>query len=242
MEKVLDDNASASTESADGAALPLESLAVRHLEFDYRDAEGARLFQLGPLDLEIAAGETVFFVGGNGSGKSTLLKLLTSLYEPRSGSLLVNDGPLLDENRQSYREQVGAVFSDYHLFGRLYGLEHVTDAQANEMIDFLGLHGKTRVEDGKLETLDLSGGQRKRLGFLVALLEDRPILVLDEVAADQDPDFRRRFYDEILPELQRRGKTLLLATHDDLYFHAADRLVVLDEGKIREIVEQRPRT
>ncbi len=237
IEQILDDNASASLESAEGAAPALESLGFHDLEFDYRDAEGAPLFSMGPLSLEIAEGETVFFVGGNGSGKSTLLKLLTSLYEPRSGSLLADGSPVVAENRQSLREQIGAVFSDFHLFNRLYGLQHVDDAKANQMIDFLGLGGKTRVEDGQFETLELSGGQRKRLGLLVALLEDRPVLVLDEVAADQDPDFRRRFYHELLPELQRAGKTLLLATHDDLYFPTADRLVVLDEGKIREIVE-----
>ncbi len=237
MEKVLDDAVSSSTERVAGAVLALESLGLQDLEFDYLDAEGAPLFSMGPLGLGVAAGETVFFIGGNGSGKSTLLKLLTALYEPRSGALLANGSPVLDENRQSFREQIATVFSDYHLFNRLYGLEHVDDVRANQMIDHLGLGGKTRVKDGRFETLELSGGQRKRLGFLVALLEDRPVLVLDEVAADQDPEFRRRFYHELLPELQREGKTLLLASHDDRYFRAADRLVVLDEGKIREIVE-----
>jgi putative ATP-binding cassette transporter len=69
----------------------------------------------------------------------------------------------------------------------------------------------------------------------VALLEDRPLYIFDEWAADQDPEFRRYYYEDLLPELKRRGKTVLAISHDDRYFHCADRVVFMDYGTIRDI-------
>ena len=74
--------------------------------------------------------------------------------------------------------------------------------------------------------------------MIVALLEDRPLYVFDEWAADQDPEFRRYFYEELIPALKRQGKAVLAVSHDDRYFHCADRVVTMDYGKIRSI--QRP--
>jgi putative ATP-binding cassette transporter len=79
--------------------------------------------------------------------------------------------------------------------------------------------------------LNLSTGQRKRLALIVALLDDKAILVFDEWAADQDPVFRKRFYEEILPDLKRRGKTVIAATHDDRYFSVADRVLKMECGR-----------
>ena len=83
-------------------------------------------------------------------------------------------------------------------------------------------------------TIKLSRGQRKRLALLTAYLEDRPVYVFDEWAADQDPVFRKVFYLRLLPELKRRGKTVVAITHDDRYFASADRIVKLEEGKVVE--------
>jgi putative ATP-binding cassette transporter len=69
----------------------------------------------------------------------------------------------------------------------------------------------------------------------VALLEDRPLYIFDEWAADQDPEFRHYYYEELLPELKRRGKTVLAISHDDRYFHCADRVVFMEHGAIRSI-------
>jgi putative ATP-binding cassette transporter len=92
------------------------------------------------------------------------------------------------------------------------------------------------VRNGAFTTTDLSTGQRKRLALVHAYLERRPIMVLDEWAADQDPTFRRIFYTEILPDLKRQGKTLIVISHDDRYFNAADRYIRLEDGCIIEDV------
>ncbi|NYG35454.1 cyclic peptide export ABC transporter [Sphaerotilus montanus] len=199
----------------------------------YLDAKGAPLFTSGPHDLRLRAGETVFIVGGNGAGKSTLLKLLTGLYPAEEGCVLLDGKPVEPRTLEAYRSLYSTVFTDFHLFDRLYGLpETVDDAVVNAWIERMGLAGKTRCEGGRFTNTDLSTGQRKRLAFIAAVLEDRPICLFDELAADQDPVFRRRFYEELLPELQAQGRTLLIVSHDDAYFDCADRLLRLDAGHI----------
>jgi putative ATP-binding cassette transporter len=93
------------------------------------------------------------------------------------------------------------------------------------------------VRDGVLSTVDLSQGQRKRLALMTAYLEDRPIYLFDEWAADQDPVFKEVFYLALLPELKARGKTVIVISHDDHYFHVADRILKLDYGKIESDVQ-----
>jgi putative ATP-binding cassette transporter len=77
-----------------------------------------------------------------------------------------------------------------------------------------------------------SKGQSKRMSLIFALLEKRPIIVLDEWAADQDPHFRKYFYEELIPKLQEMGKTIIAVTHDDAYFHTANRIIKFDYGKV----------
>lgn len=170
-------------------------------------------------------------MGGNGSGKSTLLKLLTGLYRPASGELRVNGQSLLPVQYHRYRNQFSIVFTDFHLFDRLYGLTRVNDESLAELLHDMELDLKTHYEEGRFSTLNLSTGQRKRLALIVALLDDKAILVFDEWAADQDPVFRKRFYEEILPDLKRRGKTVIAATHDDRYFSVADRVLKMECGR-----------
>ncbi|MDZ5456894.1 cyclic peptide export ABC transporter [Azohydromonas lata] len=206
----------------------LERVSLRYL-----DADGTAPFTSGPHELTLVAGETVYVVGANGAGKSTLLKLVTGLRAAQRGRLLLDGVPVEPRTLEAYRSLFSAVFADFHLFPRLYGLpEGVDDAMVNAWIERLGLAAKTRCEGGRLTHTDLSTGQRKRLAFLVAVLEQRPICVFDELAADQDPAFRRRFYEELLPALKAQGRTLLVVSHDDAYFHCADRLLRLDAGRI----------
>jgi putative ATP-binding cassette transporter len=103
----------------------------------------------------------------------------------------------------------------------------------------LHLDHKVQVNDGAFSTRDLSQGQRKRLALVVAYLEDRPFYVFDEWAADQDPAFKDVFYQVLLPDLRARGKTVLAISHDDRYFHLADRRIKLEDGQIVENVETR---
>ena len=193
-------------------------------------------FVLGPMSLTIRRGETLFIVGENGCGKTTLIKLLLGLYTPTQGELLIDGVPVDAVRRDPYRQLFSAVFSDYHLFETLVPGEDVVNAEAQRYLERLGIAHKVAIRNGAFTTTDLSTGQRKRLALVHAYLEDRPIIVLDEWAADQDPTFRRIFYAEILPDLKRQGKTLIVISHDDRYFSAADRYIRLDDGKVVEDV------
>lgn len=211
----------------------LELAGVTHRY--YREREDGD-FQLGPIDLSFKPGELVFLVGGNGSGKTTLALLLLGLYAPESGLIRVDGVPVGEGNRDAYRQLFAAVFADFHLFESLLGLERTgLDGRARDYLARLQLQDKVRITDGIFSTQSLSQGQRKRLALLTAYLEDRPFYVFDEWAADQDPVFRRVFYEELLPDLRARGKTALVITHDDQYFAVADRCLRMDLGKLADV-------
>lgn len=207
-----------------------EHLRLRNVSFTYHTDDH---FQLGPIDLDVRRGEIVFLVGGNGSGKSTLLKVLTGLYESAHGKLMIDDHEVELHELDHYRSLFSIIFTDFHLFDSLYGMDALDHDRAQTLLERMELAGLTSIdEDGRISRTELSTGQRKRLALLIAELEDRPLLVLDEWAADQDPHFRRFFYRELLPEFARRGTTIIAATHDDHYFDVADRIFKLDRGKL----------
>nr|WP_319492173.1 cyclic peptide export ABC transporter [uncultured Desulfobacter sp.] len=210
----------------------IESIGLRQIIHTYHDDQGDPLFTAGPLDATFQAGRITFITGGNGSGKSTLLRLLTGLIPVDSGQILVNGSPLGIEQRQSYRDKISAVFSDFHLSSRIYAINNQTPGRIDELLRRLEISAKVRVENNTFSTTDLSTGQRKRLALMVAELEDKPVIVLDEWAADQDPHFRRVFYEKLLPDLKDRGKIVICVTHDDRWFHTADRIYHMDEGKM----------
>jgi putative ATP-binding cassette transporter len=227
------------TEVAPGRELPpFESLELRGIEFAFDDADAPESFRLGPVDLAIRRGETLFVVGGNGSGKTVLMRVLTALYHQSAGAIVYNGRVLEESERQAYRELFSTVFSDFYLFSELLGVAEADASAIDSWLARLDLAGKTRVENGQFTSIALSAGQRKRLAFAVAMLEDRPIYVLDEFGAEQDPEHRRTFYRELLPALRERGKTVVVVTHDDAYFDAADRVVRMDYGRIVSIRER----
>jgi putative ATP-binding cassette transporter len=206
----------------------LELLGVTH-DYDDRSDDS---FRLGPVSLTLSRGELVFVVGGNGSGKTTLAKILVGLYAPATGEVRFNGLPVADCDQ--YRQFFSSVFTEAYLFDRLLGMPmNRLDEGARDYLARLELGEKVRIEDGRLSTTDLSQGQRKRLALLTAYLEDRPVYVFDEWAADQDPRFKEVFYTRLLPELKARGKAVLVVTHDEQYFHVADRVVRLDYGKLQ---------
>jgi putative ATP-binding cassette transporter len=191
-------------------------------------------FRLGPIDLTLHPGEIVFVAGGNGSGKTTLVKLLAGLYAPGGGTIRVDGEPVAPAMREAYRQLFSVVFVDGYVFPTLLGLERpALDAEAVALLERFGLGGKVQVSGGVFSTIDLSQGQRKRLALLTAWLEDRPVVVLDEWAANQDPSFRRLFYHELLPEWRRRGKTLVVITHDEEFYGVADRVLRVAGGRLR---------
>jgi len=210
-------------------------IEASRIEYTYPAEAYHEAFSIGPIDLSIEPGEVVFIVGGNGAGKSTLLKVLTGLYPPTRGHLSASSVSMGPTNVEAYREMISAIFSDFHLFSRAYGLLEADPEAVQALLRQMQLDHKTAFKDGAFSRLGLSTGQRKRLAMIVALLEDRPIYVLDEWAADQDPEFRRYFYHQLLPSLKRKGKTVIAVSHDERYFHCADRVVVMEYGSIREI-------
>lgn len=209
-----------------------EQIVLDQATFSYRDTSGVPTFSVGPLTLEVKRGEILFLVGGNGSGKSTVLKLLTSLYQPATGSLRVDRQVIQPSTWGAYRELFSIIFTDFHLFDQLYGLPGGQTDRVTELIREMELEDKVTFSDGRFSTLNLSTGQRKRLALITALIEDRPIYVFDEWAADQDQHFRKHFYEVILKNLRDRGKTIIAVTHDDRYWGHADRIIKLDEGRI----------
>ena len=211
----------------------IDSLELNGVSHTYlREGEDTN-FTVGPIDLSLTNGELLFLVGGNGSGKTTFAKLIAGLYIPESGTVRLNGELITDENREFYREHFTMIFSDYFLFDSLLGLENPElDAQAHEYLVKLHLDHKVQVKDGVISTTNLSQGQRKRLALLTAYLEDRPIYIFDEWAADQDPQFKEIFYHHLLPELKARGKAIVVISHDDHYYHVADRIIKLDYGTV----------
>ena len=216
-----------------------DTIEMRNIVFRYVDKHSDATFQIGPLDFGLQAGELVFLTGGNGSGKSTFMRVLAGLYPPDSGDIMLDGMRINDDTREAYRSLMTAIFFDNHLFRRLYGIPEPGPGELDRLLAKFRLSDKTSLVDGEFRTLELSGGQRRRLALIVSLLEKRQILLLDEWTAEQDPEFRRKFYDELLPEMMQAGLTVVVITHDDRYLDELDlpaRRIRMDEGRI---VEQR---
>lgn len=208
----------------------LELINVSHAyQRDKQDYQ----FRLGPINLKLQPGELIFIVGGNGSGKSTLVKLITGLYIPETGKIIFDGQLITNDSREWYRQQFSVVFYDFYLFERLLGIEQEnSESRIKQYLTQLELERKVQVKQGVFSTTDLSQGQRKRLALLTAYLEDRPIYIFDEWAADQDPIFKKTFYKKFLPELKKRGKTIIVVSHDESYFDQADRIFKFDYGQM----------
>ena len=211
--------------------LHFKKIDLKGLYFQFKNGENTDPFSIGPLDLTIQRGETIFLVGGNGSGKTTLLKALTLLYNKLQAGHIYVDGKLVDNtNYLEYRELYSAIFYDFHLFGKLYGLEKIDPEKVNDLLKLMQINHKTEFKENRFTRQNLSTGQRKRLALIVSLLEDKPIFIFDEWAADQDPQFKDYFYDVLLKKLKAEGKTVIAVSHDDRYFKVADRVIKMDYG------------
>lgn len=207
------------------------SLSLREVTASHRRSVGEG-FTLGPVSLDIKAGEIIFLVGENGSGKTTLLNVLAGLHNIDSGTVLINNTATARTTLEGHRSNISAVFANFHIFRQLLGLQQTSDETANAMIGKVGLQGVTSVQSGTLTRTALSAGQRRRLALAIALLENRDILILDEFIADQDPGQRRFFFNELLPVLKASGKTIILSLHDMSWASAGDRVITLRNGQI----------
>ncbi|MEI6756845.1 MAG: cyclic peptide export ABC transporter [Chlorobium sp.] len=224
-----------SAEAAEPPSTNFNEIRMADIEFAYPAPEGEIPFTLGPLNVTIHPGEVLFITGGNGSGKSSFIKLLTGLYHPQRGQLLKDNRVVSPTNLSGYRSLMAPVFSDFHLFSKLYGLGKVDNVTAEDLLHWMEMERVVGINGDRFTRTDLSTGQCKRLALVAALLEKKPILILDEWAADQDAYFRHKFYREILPELKRRKITIIAVTHDDRYFDSADRRLHLEEGQLTEL-------
>uniref|UniRef100_A0A486XPU0 PvdE, pyoverdine ABC export system, fused ATPase and permease components n=1 Tax=Rheinheimera sp. BAL341 TaxID=1708203 RepID=A0A486XPU0_9GAMM len=214
-----------------------QQIQLEALQYSYINVHDmSEVFEVGPINLELKRGEVVFLTGGNGSGKTTLGKLISLLYLPNKGTIKFNNEVVTEENRDSLRQNISSIFSDFYLFKKLYGFSGSwMDAVTLAHIKELGLEGKVDVKDNVFSNTCLSDGQRKRLALIVSYLEDRSICIFDEWAADQDPGYKEFFYMEILPKLKRMNKFVIVISHDDRYFDSADKIIKMENGLITEI-------
>ncbi|WP_160715181.1 cyclic peptide export ABC transporter [Chitinophaga solisilvae] len=209
-----------------------EQITIADLRYRYKAAESG--FSIGPVNLEFRKGETIFIYGGNGSGKTTFVHAVLGLILPDTGTIRLNDDLVGHSNYPEYRTLFAVVFSDFYLFSELCLPGNFNEQKWMYYLQLFELEGKVTLENGRLSTTALSMGQRKRLALIAALLEEKPILVIDEWAADQDPYFRRKFYTEIIPLLKGEGISIIAITHDDRYYHCADKLYKMDYGHLLE--------
>lgn len=236
LEERLKENTFGSLEDTpvEGIFENFQQLKFKDLYFGYRDSSGKNQFGIGPIDFEVNRGEIIFIIGGNGSGKSTLFKLLTGLYRPDSGNIFVDDIAVNEENVQEYRDLFGVIFSDFFLFSELYGIKDLETEKVMKLLKQMHLSEKTGYKNRAFTNRNLSTGQRKRLAMISVILENKSVLVFDEWAADQDPEFRKYFYNELIFEFRKMGKTIIAITHDDYYFDKANKIYKMDYGVFKE--------
>lgn len=220
------------------AVKSFRSISLHNVTYSYKPVNDEDCgFSLGPINLTVRPGEVLFIVGGNGSGKTTLAKLLTGLYSPHTGEILLDKQVVDAASTGNYRQLFSTVFVEGHLFDRLLGID-----LDPELLKFwagmLGIEDKVDFATGNLHVDRLSRGQHKRLAMLVACLDQRPVFVFDEWAAEQDPIFKDVFYRQIVPELILTGRAVVAVTHDDSYFFAADRIVKLVDGRMEPVRKQ----
>jgi ATP-binding cassette subfamily B protein len=201
------------------------------------------------LSLEIRWGQTTAIVGENGAGKSTLVKLLTRLYDPDAGRVLLDGIDLCEYDIETLRRQIAVVFQDYARyqlpFWENVALGDITALHDRERIREAARRGGAeglirRLPQGE-ETLlgrefdggtELSGGEWQKVALARAFMRDAPILILDEPTAALDPRAEHDLYRRFL-ELAR-GRTTLLISHRLSTVQMADRILVLEEGRVLE--------
>lgn len=209
----------------------VRSISLHDVTYQHASQSEKNKFQLGPLSYQFDAGKVYFIRGNNGSGKTTLIRVLTGLYQPSSGEIRVNGNQISEPSSLDYRDIFSVVFSDFFLFKKLYGVDTPDQQEIDFLLERFQMQGKVSIQNNTFSDLQFSTGQRKRIALIVALLEKKQFIILDEWAADQDPAFRQEFYEQIIPQLRSMGKTVIAITHDDHYYDKADHVLYMFDGK-----------
>ncbi|MCW3465920.1 cyclic peptide export ABC transporter [Chitinophaga nivalis] len=210
------------------------NIRITALTYCYHNKQLETTFRSGPINFQVTKGDVIFIYGGNGSGKTTFILLLLHLLKADTGTITFNGQLLKTENASQYKSLFAIVFNDFYLFDEFYGHRNMDREKAMHLITLFEIQEKVTITANGFSSIDLSTGQRKRLALIAVLLEDRPVVILDEWAADQDPGFRKKFYREIIPYLKGEGITVIAITHDDAYYHCADKLFKMEYGQLTD--------
>lgn len=236
VDACLDKNADADDKRSTTDLTDFDMIRLEQLTYSHRSAlaaEAEHAFSVRDLNFSIRQGSITFITGGNGSGKTTILRILAGLYPRAQGDIRVDETLISRFPSQNYRDLFASVFADFYLFAKPYALDADGIARLDSWLTRLQVRDKFPADlSAGYDAQALSTGQKKRLALALALAEDRPVLILDEWAADQDPQTRRFFYRTLLPEFRAAGKTLVVVTHDDRYFDCADHHYHVEEGRI----------
>ena len=216
------------------------SLKIENLTKEY---EGQKI--LDGINLEVKKGDVLVVVGPSGCGKSTLLRCINAL-EPIQGGTIKLQGMDIrkgSKNITTLRQKIGMVFQSYELFPHLTVIDNITLApvkvqkrdkaevrkEAMELLARVGLADKAKSYHRQL-----SGGQKQRVAIVRALCMHPEILLFDEVTAALDPEMVREVL-EVMLDLAKQGKTMLIVTHEMQFAKAvADKVIFIDQGKIVE--------
>ncbi len=212
----------------------------------------ARRRSLDGAALDVAAGEVVAITGRSGSGKSTLLHLVGALDRTEAGTISVAGDRIDGRSEQALTKlrlsRIGFVFQFFHLVPELTGMENVlmpsrlpgaprgARRRAGELVERLGLE-----DAATRRPHELSGGEQQRLAFARALVCDPPVLLADEPTGNLDP-VSAQLVLGLLRDAATDGRAVLLVTHEQAATAAADRVLVLEEGRLRPVVAAAPDT